>query len=191
MNVGANRLSVADTIFSISYSFCINLGSLLDTGDKTLKHPDRHSVHCLIDVGQCVNSGFQLLSQNPDADSGEHVQLAEFDDAGHDMAVDLAKAVGSCTDCDNGRNSNFLSRGLQMTVIGTLVERDGDVPLLQVDEVFESSIGCEDMNMTASFEGEATTGNGNGDSAPGILKTYGSFSLLSGLGVLVASLLIS
>eukprot|EP00966_Prymnesium_polylepis_P165981 3836661-Prymnesium_polylepis.1 len=40
--------------------FCINRGTLLDNPSvATLENPAAHSVHCLVDVGACYQSGFE------------------------------------------------------------------------------------------------------------------------------------
>ena len=37
--------------------FCINRGTLLDAPSVvTLQNPEKHSVHCLVDIDRCVNS---------------------------------------------------------------------------------------------------------------------------------------
>ena len=41
--------------------FCINRGTLLDASSvKTLLNPEKHSAHCLVDVGVCL--GFMCVS---------------------------------------------------------------------------------------------------------------------------------
>eukprot|EP00040_Diaphanoeca_grandis_P023259 m.126191 g.126191 ORF g.126191 m.126191 type:complete len:388 (-) comp29185_c0_seq1:18-1181(-) len=43
-------------------NFCIKRGTLLDNGAvRTLEEPFKHSIHCLIDVGICWQSGFAIL----------------------------------------------------------------------------------------------------------------------------------
>ena len=43
-------------------TFCIERGTLLDNPElKTLERPDAHSVHCLVDVPRCYESGFEVL----------------------------------------------------------------------------------------------------------------------------------
>ena len=43
--------------------YCIDRGTLLDRPRvKTLENPGAHSVHCLVDVGVCNSSPFELLT---------------------------------------------------------------------------------------------------------------------------------
>ena len=42
--------------------FCINRRTLLDVPSVvTLQNPEKHSVHCLVDVGWCIDSGYNIL----------------------------------------------------------------------------------------------------------------------------------
>ena len=170
MNVGANRLSGADTIlFAISYSFCIDLGSLLDTGDETLRFPDRHSVHCLVDVRRCWQSGFQILSENPDG-NGLYSQVAEFDDFGNESVLSLARALGSCGTCDSGYSNRFQSHGFQATVIGTLIPRGSGVPLLEVEHVVEASVSCDEL-LTANEDTDTDSPSDSPSKSPTMSPT--------------------
>ena len=43
-------------------TFCINRGTLLDNPSvKTLRNPELHTIHCLVDVSRCRNSGYEVL----------------------------------------------------------------------------------------------------------------------------------
>ncbi len=44
-------------------NFCIQRGTLLDKPSvKTLENPAEHTIHCLIDIPQCVQSKYALLT---------------------------------------------------------------------------------------------------------------------------------
>ena len=44
--------------------YCINRGTLLDNAQvKTLLNPEKHSLHCLVDVGVCRDIGLQHQSR--------------------------------------------------------------------------------------------------------------------------------
>ena len=44
-------------------NFCIDRGTLLDKPSiKTLENPAEHTIHCLIDVPQCIDSGYAILA---------------------------------------------------------------------------------------------------------------------------------
>eukprot|EP00122_Pirum_gemmata_P015696 Pgem_evm1s14677 len=42
--------------------YCIDRGTLFDNPSvNTLGNPGRHSVHCLVDVDECINTAFEIL----------------------------------------------------------------------------------------------------------------------------------
>ena len=101
-------------------SFCLERGTLLDPfGIVTLKEPEKHTVHCLIDVDQCVNSPFHVLEDPPyrGVDYGRGWQVTS-----NDQLIALAKSVGSCTQCTGEGN---LRAGFRAAVRGT-VDSAGD-----------------------------------------------------------------
>ena len=98
--------------------YCINRGTMLDNGLPTLQHPGEHSVHCLVDMSICRNSGFDLLS-DPGPDDTEHGRFGALDDAGQSLAVAAARAEGRCSTCVGGY-SGGLTKGFRATVVGVL-----------------------------------------------------------------------
>ena len=77
-------------------TYCIGRGTLLDNKElKTLEHPDKHSVHCLVDVPNCYESGFEIL-QDPPADESTktYCRALKLDAGGNAMALSLARALG-------------------------------------------------------------------------------------------------
>jgi len=87
--------------------FCLERGTLFDNPTvKTLsaEGPLVHTVHCLIDVPQCVASPYEILLpatvDGMDADNGDgFVRGWRLDDATKEQAIALAKAFGKCQDC--------------------------------------------------------------------------------------------
>lgn len=64
-NVKGARVNVSGIIMD---NFCINRGTLLDIPSiRTLENPAAHTIHCLIEVPQCINSGYAILAppKNP------------------------------------------------------------------------------------------------------------------------------
>ena len=61
--------------------YCINRETLLDNAQlKTLLTPELHSVHCLVDVGVCRDSGYEILAPlaSPTADAAYcHASIAD------------------------------------------------------------------------------------------------------------------
>ena len=139
-------------------TFCVQLGSLLDTGDVTLDFPDRHSFHCLIDEDVCRLSGYEMLqlSTGPDPEF-TYESVARFDRVGNNMLVQFARQVRSCgRDCNGGN-----SRGLQATVTGTLEEDSSADRLLTVLTIQEGSVPCEQaLEAVASMDPSAVLPEG-------------------------------
>ncbi len=154
VSVSAQTVSEGDCICRegiIMDRFCIDRGTLLDNSRvKTLVGPDQHSMHCLLDVSLCVNSGFTVLG-DPDVPGGKYSVAAQFDDAGSDLVFDFAAERGrssSCNDC-TGELGDF-TRGFRAAVVG-IVEDVGipnspdpleRAPSIKVTSVIESSDGC-------------------------------------------------
>ena len=80
--------------------YCIDRGILLDSSlTETLEEPNRHSIHCLVDVDRCVASGYQMLLDDPD-DDGIHCRVLELDSKGTDLTVKLARSTGEQGYCE-------------------------------------------------------------------------------------------
>ena len=74
-------------------TFCINRGTLLDAPSVvSLKNPELHSYHCLLDVGVCIDSGYQVLGSK-DPVNGLYCQGLRVDDT--DKVVFAGRAHGT------------------------------------------------------------------------------------------------
>ena len=117
-------------------TYCILRGTLLDNADlRTLEHPDKHSVHCVVDVPLCYESGFEVLQDPPADDSTKfYCRALKLDAKGNAMALALARELGEkfegkdgCRTCTAGEGT--LRRGFRATVIGKLDPNgDGNFP---------------------------------------------------------------
>merc|ERR1712032_610728 len=121
--------------------YCLTtLGYLLDKPWlNTLENPEEHSVHCLVDVGVCRNSGFWMLGPN----DGDTPFKAEFqlDTSGNEQALTLARQEGLKTSgCYTCTNTGTLEKGFQATIAGTL---EGNV--LTTIAVRSSSTSCASL----------------------------------------------
>jgi hypothetical protein len=106
-------------------------GTLLDTGDVTLQFPDRHTIHCLVDVNVCNRGPYYILGDPRSAVGGGGgggsgmLYTVDYllDDDGRLTLIDLARAVGSmsagCSTCQ-GNTENGLQRGYRAEVIGVV-----------------------------------------------------------------------
>ena len=110
--------------------YCIFRGTLLDAPRyRTLEHPEQHSVHCLVDEGDCVNSGFIVLS-DPAPGLSLYTEGYALDAAGNQKLTKLARQVGRCSTCDGGGS---IVKGFRAGMIGTVVNVKADPPVIQVD----------------------------------------------------------
>jgi len=125
-------------------TYCINRGTLLDNPSvKTLEEPDRHSVHCLVDVEQCFKSGFEVLADPEISGETDYCRAWQLDGNGNDMVIQLAREIGSCSTCNS---SGTLKEGFRATILGNANGGRN----LQVTEVLPASVGCpDDMNLPA------------------------------------------
>jgi hypothetical protein len=58
-------------------NFCIDRGTLLDKPRlRTLEYPEEHTIHCLIDIQQCVLSSYALLEEKAPGSGGEKYKVA-------------------------------------------------------------------------------------------------------------------
>ena len=125
-----HALEVGDTFCVEGFvmdRFCIEQGFLLDAPEVvTLMNPELHSFHCLLDVGVCVGSAFELLSDpTGDEDFGRGFELSE---ATKTAAVALGKEIGSCEECVNGNDDTKLAMGFRAVLVGSVESIASDVP---------------------------------------------------------------
>jgi hypothetical protein len=159
--VSAQLVSEGDCICRegiIMDRFCIERGTLLDNSFvQTLVGPEQHSMHCLLDVSLCVDSGFTVLG-DPEVAGGQYTVAAQFDDDGTDLVFDFAAKRGrssSCNDC-TGELGDY-TRGFRAAVVG-IVEDVGNpnsskpldrAPSIKVTGVMESADGCASFTCPA------------------------------------------
>ncbi len=124
---------------------CVQRGTLLDpAGTPTFVNPAVHTVHCLIDVDACRDSGFHIL-QDPTSAGGEYSIAYTFTDDSNAMLIELMKGEGSCTNgCIGSAVDNF-----RIGVKGTTQEVDGAVKFEVTESAYISADAintyCEDI----------------------------------------------
>ncbi|CAB9522830.1 expressed unknown protein [Seminavis robusta] len=142
--------------------FCIDRGTLLDASSiKTLENPGAHSVHCLVDVGVCVDSGYHVL-QDPVCPGDLHGTGWALSSV--DPILADARAVGSCSTCDG---SGSLVKGYRAEIKGTV--KTVDPPVLDITGVTylaDGADGCPDVPKPACTDGAATTDSTASTDAP-------------------------
>ena len=178
---------VAEEVCFVGYvmdTYCIDRGTLLDKPTlSTLEYPNRHSVHCLVDVGACRAGGYEML-KDPDDDSpdGLYCRAYTLDSAGNDMVIQHAREVGDCGTCDS---SGGQSQGYRATVKGTVVG-SGKSPRLAVTSVEHEDVGCPGG---ATEPDPSTLNCDSGDLLP-LIVAHGSLMLI-GWGVCIPCGIIS
>jgi len=142
-----DALQVGDQLciegFIMDY-YCINNVRMIDNGLVTLEEPDRHTVHCLVDVGVCVRTAFEVLVFSEPGSSTTYSRGYRLDDNSKADIMSLARSVGSCSTCTNGYDSSKLNRGFRAVMKVTVLdmnpnESESSPPLVRVDERRDSS----------------------------------------------------
>lgn len=127
-------------------TYCIERGNLLDNPSvKTLEHPEKHSVHCLVDVGRCYNSGFEVLALPPNSNTNIYCRAIKLDETGNEIAHQLGRDMGAagsgCTTCTGTKGS--LEKGFRATVIGTIDETKTSFPReIITEQVLPFEVDC-------------------------------------------------
>lgn len=126
-----NALAVGDEICIEGFVmdlFCIKRGTLFDNPSVvTLANPERHSVHCLVDVTQCLASPFEVLFELPEPEGNIRFSRGwRLDDQSKEEILTLARAVGriaaspGCTTCTED-NGGSLDNGFHAGMVATVV----------------------------------------------------------------------
>ena len=125
--------------------FCIDQVNMIDNGLPTLKQPEKHSVHCLIEIASCVESGYEILVN---VNASEYQRAVALDSVGNEMVIVYAKKVGLCLQCDQG-TSGGQQYGLAGTIVGMLDTTYTETPpRLLVTAIYSSNTTCEIARST-------------------------------------------
>ena len=99
-------------------------GIAWDTGISLKTNPYSHTVHCLVEVSICKDSGFAIV-HIPDGSSEYEIQYL-LDDTGNQLAIDEMELLPA------GRNGpRWEETGFTITATGT-ADNSGDRPVLSV-----------------------------------------------------------
>ncbi|KAL3940070.1 MAG: hypothetical protein SGBAC_005326, partial [Bacillariaceae sp.] len=116
---------------------------MIDNGRVTLEEPERHTVHCLVDVGICLDTAFEVLIESSSGSTAYSRGYRLDDDSKSDI-LSLARSVGSCTTCANGYDNSMLRTGFKAVMKVTVLDLNPDngesaPPLVRVNERKDSS----------------------------------------------------
>ena len=131
--------------------FCINRGTLLDNPQvTTLLNPELHSVHCLVDVDVCRDSGFEILAPLAQATANAAYCSAYRigGDFGFNKTLDLAREMGNknagCSTCTGGE----VDKGFRAVFVGKVSSGGAwsadKPPVLSVSQVLKAGSECPD-----------------------------------------------
>ena len=173
-------------------TFCLERGTLLDNPSvKTLANPEKHTVHCLVDVPRCYDSGFEILG--PKNTSSGYCRAFALDTKGNELALALARNTGDCSTCTKPTGGQKV--GFRATIKGTYDDAATTLPYaLTVDSVEDASVGCDGVGYTP-INPCATASSSNALSATQqLVLAHGSLMLVSWgvilpMGVLAAHFL--
>lgn len=113
-------------------TFCIKRGTLLDAPDlESLKYPAEHTIHCLVDIPICVESGYEMLKPD-ETREGWYTSVAKLNSFGNEEVVRLATEE---------RMMNGDAKGFRATVVGTL-DTSTTPPSLIASTVLHGSVDC-------------------------------------------------
>ena len=160
-------------------TYCIELGTLLDKPSvESLRNPELHSYHCLVDVTRCIESGYEMLADVRETSGGLYGRFLRLDAIGSELVIELARATGQpggCSTCTGVSGSE--TEGFQATVVGTIVPDSGSPQLFATQTVLPYGDGCpENMTEIAPNTGDLSFAAGGAQST--ILK-HGSLMLVS------------
>ena len=138
---------------------CVRRGTLLDKPRyRTLTHPEQHSVHCLVDVRSCIDSGFVVLT-DPTEEGADYTVGFKLNAAGTQELVQLARTTGRCSTC----SGNGPVAGFRAAIQAKVLDGCANPPLIEVlsaeyaeagmtycDEVPEKDASCEPESLDLS-----------------------------------------
>lgn len=121
-------------------SFCIQRGTLLDNPSvESLKAPEQHSLHCLVDIASCYTSTFEMLIAPTSTSPSLYQRGFQFTDASRQQFVEVGRQVGDmdagCTTCtDMGMQEKGFRAAVLAKVISLELQDDLSVPILDLIE---------------------------------------------------------
>jgi hypothetical protein len=162
--------------------YCIDRKFLFDRSSiRTLENPELHSVHCLVDVGQCTESPYEILS-DPLPDETLYARGWRLDDDTKNRIIDLARSVGSCSTCDNQQG---LIQGFRAALNATVLDLGSSSvpPLISATEIQQSELGNPFCAKLATEDNSTDTGNSRiTDSGSDLQKKYYAHASLMLIG---------
>jgi hypothetical protein len=121
-DVGSQYASLEGFIMD---NYCIQRGTLMDSlSVTTLEQPYLHSVHCLLDVPECIQSNFELLFDPTEGLENIYRRGFVLDEAAKASAVQVAANVSKCDTCTG---VGQLERGFRVRLDNVIVRTEADL----------------------------------------------------------------
>ena len=120
--------------------------------------PVKHSVHCLLDVEQCVTSAYEVLNHLDNGDFGRSWQVSS-----NDKIIEYGKEFGGCGDCKQASGTEgFISTGMQATLTATLTalgdtNTPATIDVISVNDIDAFDIVCNATRVFVPPNGMVTT----------------------------------
>jgi hypothetical protein len=120
--------------------------------------PVKHSVHCLLDVEQCVTSAYEVLNHIDNGDFGRSWQVSS-----NDKIIEYGKEFGGCGDCKQASGTEgFISTGMQATLTATLTalgdtNTPATIDVISVNDIDAFDIVCNATRVFVPPNGMVTT----------------------------------
>jgi hypothetical protein len=128
--------------------YCIQRGTLFDNPSiRTLEGAEQHSVHCLVDVPECITSPFEVLV-DPHDDEPMYTRGWRLDDDTRAVVLELGQSV-----------RNEISQGLRVALDATVLQAG-----TSTDPPTVSGANVRVSNLLADACGTMSTSDG--DSSP-------------------------
>jgi len=132
LTTAAQSVSIGDDVCVAGYimdKFCIDQGKIMDkpsVSPLSAEGPPAHSLRCLVDMGVCNSSPYEVLVELEDGSYGRAWQAHS-----NELLLNHVRAIGVCKSCasENTEEKGNISRGYKATVVGTVKEPAmGDIP---------------------------------------------------------------
>ena len=146
-------------------NWCLQQNSFMDQPTvQPLLNPELHTLHCLVDLSICRDSGYVILAALSEM---ETTMMAKYcpayrigGESGFDKTLALARAVGNkkggCSTCKGSE----LDRGFRALFVGTVDDDGGG------DDLAAFSLGPVELRVTSVLKAGSACPNGMSQTRP-------------------------
>lgn len=137
--------------------FCINRGTLLDNPSVvSLEEPEKHSLHCLLDVDSCINSRSPYEVLIDPIDGGRYKRGWRLTDSSKEKMIALGRSVGMPGKCSTCKGEGTLKQGFRAVFLATVRDLNLDdafmPPLIEINMLQNSNdIDTKDSPCSVTY----------------------------------------